>query len=272
MTDPEIAAGGLLASYAAKHPEAFADAVARAGQADAGHLVARLPDESQPAVIARLPQAIASPILEDRPDETILRWLTLASPNDATLIGRRLDAGRRETLLSRLPASRRRVLERAVHVREGTVGALADGHYDWLRHDATVADAARVLRSRPAPGAPPLLVLDDADRLVGVFDAERGLAHGLDALVRDCVAPVRPLPASTALRAAVKAFADRGVGWLPVVDNARRPIGILEHAKLGRTAFDPAERADDALTDVAGIMFEVMSDLPRLMLGGSHRA
>ena len=272
MTDPEIAARGLLAGYAAKHPGAFADAAVRAGQDEAGQLVARLPDESQPAVIARLPQSFASPILEDRTDKTILRWLTLASPNNATLILRRLDAERRETLLAQLPASRRRVLERAVRVREGTVGALADPHYDWLRHDATVADAARILRSRPEPVAPPLLVLDDADRLVGVFDAERGLARGLDALVRDCVAPARPLPASTALRAAVAAFADRGVGWLPVVDNARRPTGILEHAKLGRTAFDPAERADDALTDVAGIMFEVIADLPRLLLGGSHRA
>ena len=271
MTDPEIAAGGLLAGYAAKHPGAFADAAARAGQDEAGQLVARLPDESQPGVIARLPQSIASPVLRGRPDETIMRWLTLASPNEATLILRRLDAGRRETLLAQLPASRRRVLERAVHVREGTVGALADPHYDWLRHDATVADAARILRSRPEPVAPPLLVLDEADRLVGVFDAERGLARGPDALVRDCIAPVRPLPAWTALRAVGAAFADRGVSWLPVVDHAHRPVGVLKRGRLGRRVFEPTERADDALTDVAGIMLEVMADLPRLLFGGSHR-
>lgn len=269
MRDPEIAPGGLLGRYAAEHPEAFAGAVARAGH-DAGHLVARLPDESQPAVIARLPLSIASPILKDRPDETIMRWLTQALRDEATLIIRRLDAERRDTLLAQLPTSRRRLLERAVHVREGTVGTLADPHYDWLRQDATVADAARILRSRPDP-VPPLLVLDDGDRLVGVFDAERGLAHGPDALVRDCIAPVRPLPAWTALRAAVAAFADRGESWLPVVDHAHRPVGVLGRGRLGRIVAEPAERPNDALTDVAGIMLEVTADLPRLLFGGSHR-
>ena len=151
---------------------------------------------------------------------------------------------------------------------KATVGALADPRYDWLRHDATVADAARTLRSRPDPAGPPILVLDDADRLVGMFDADRGLARGPDALVLDCVAPVRPLPASTALRAAVSAFADRGVGWLPVVDDERRPVGLLEHAMLGRAAFDTVERDEDPLTHVAAIMVEVATDLPRLLFGG----
>lgn len=106
------------------------------------------------------------------------------------------------------------------------------------------------------------------DSLVGVFDAERGLAHGLDAPLRDCVVPVRPLPASADPRAAVAAFADRSVGSIPVVDHANRPVGVLLRGGLGRT--EPADPAGDVLSEVAGVMFDVMADLPS-MLGGSQR-
>lgn len=270
MSDAPAVQGGLVESYAAMYPEQFADAVVSSDSGGAKEFLSRLPDGVLPGVLVCLPQSIASEILDGRSDETIAHWMSSAQLGDAVQLSRRVEAHRRIRLHGLLPERRRRELDRAFLFRDGTVGALANLDFAWVHQGATVSEAVETLRSRRSPDSAPLLVLDDTDQLVGMLDAEQALMGGLDAQVRDCLSPARPLLASSDLRAATAAFAAHGERWLPVVDDSRRPVGLLALAQFRRAAVEPAERDPQAFAGLAGAMFELLADLPKLLLGEPH--
>ncbi|MCY3817925.1 MAG: hypothetical protein OXH52_00980 [Gammaproteobacteria bacterium] len=270
MSDPHAAQGGLVERYAGMHPEQFADAVVSGESSGAKEFLSCLSDDVLPGVLVRLPQSVASEILDGRSDETIVHWISSAPLSDAVQLSRRIEPQRRTRLHALLSQRRRRELDRAFLFRDGTVGALANLDFAWVRQGATVAEAIETLRSRRSPDSAPLLVLDDTDRLVGTLDAERALIRGFDAEVRDCLSPARPLLASSDLRAATAAFAAQGERWLPVVDVSRRPVGVLALAQFRRTFFETPKRDEQAFARLAGAMFELLADLPKLLLGEPH--
>lgn len=270
MSDTPAGQGGLVERYAAMHPEQFADAVVSSRNGSEKEFLANLPDNVLPGVLVRLPQSIASEVLDGRSDETIVHWMSSALLRDAVQLSRRVEPQRRTRLHALLSQRRRRELDRAFLFRDGTVGALANLDFAWVRQDATVSEAVETLRSQRTADSAPLLVLDDTDRLVGTLDAERALICGLDAEVRDCLSPARPLLASSDLRAATAAFAAQGERWLPVVDASRRPVGVLALAQFRRAALNRPEHDQQAFASLAGSMFELLADLPKLVLGEPH--
>ena len=270
MSDPRAAQGGLVERYAAMHPEQFADAVVSSESGGAKEFLSGLPDDVLPGVLVRLPQSLASEILDGRSDETIVHWMSSVPLSDAVQLSRRVEPQRRTRLHALLSQRRRRELDRAFLFREGSVGALANLDFAWIHQGAAVSEAVETLRSRRTGDSAPLLVLDDTDRLVGTLDTERALIRGFDAEVRDCLSPARPLLASSDLRAATAAFAAHGERWLPVVDASRRPVGVLALAQFRRAAVEPAERDQQAFASLAGAMFELLADLPKLVLGEPH--
>ena len=259
--------GGMLDSYAAMHPEQFANAVARGQRDSARELLTSLSDEVLPGVLVCLPQPMAGEILDACADDTIINWMTSVRLDDAVGLARRVEPQRRTALHARLPQRRRRELDRALSFRDGTAGALADLDFAWVHHGATVSDAVETLRSHGSGDSAPLLVLDDSDRLVGALDAEQALIRGPEAPVRDCLARVRPLLASADLRAATAAFAAHGERWLPVVDESHRPMGLLSLSQFTRSSLETRSRNQEAFASLAGVMFELLTDLPKLLLG-----
>ena len=265
MTVSRVAHGSLLDAYAAMHPQRFADAVAPAG-ADARELLAGLPDQSLRRVVACLPQSMAAELLEGSTDETIVRWLSDLPLHDAARIFRRVGDQRRSTLHALLPQRRRNELDRTAFFRPGTVGAAATLDFVSVQRDATVPAAVDALRSRAADSAP-VLVVDDEDRLVGTLDVARILIRGPQARVGDCLSPVRPVLASASVRVAADAFAGEREPWLPVVDDARRLVGLLSASQLKEARAGLSPGARETLADIALAMFELLADLPGLLFG-----
>ena len=267
MSAGPLAQGGLVESYAAMHPEQFANAVARDRSGSTRELLTSLPDNVLPGVLVCLPQPMAREILVACTDDTIIHWMSSLALDDAVQLSRRVEPQRRAGLHAVLPQRRSRELDRTLAFRDGTAGALADLNFAWVHHGATVSDAVETLRSRGSGDSAPLLVLDDADRLVGTLDAEQALVRGLEARVRDCLMPARPLLASADLRAATAAFAAHGERWLPVVDESHRPIGLLSQAQFTRSSLEGPSRDHEAFASLAGAMFELLADLPKLIFG-----
>ncbi|MYE82662.1 MAG: CBS domain-containing protein [Gammaproteobacteria bacterium] len=266
MTSSRVAQGGLLDAYAAMHPQRFAEAVAPAG-ADAQDLLAGLSDESLRRVVACLPQLMAAELLEGAADETIIRWLSETPSHDAVRIFRRVEEQRRSRLLALLPRRRRNELARTAFFRPGTIGAVATLDFVSVQRDAAVPAAVDALRSRASDSAP-VLVVDDEDRLVGRLDLALALTRGPQASVGDCLSPVRPLLASASVRVAVDAFANQPQPWLPVVDDARRLVGLLSASQLRRDRAEPSPGAREPLAEIAVAMFELLADLPGLLFDG----
>ena len=266
MSGSRVAPGGLLDGYAAMHPQRFADAVALAG-AEAQGLLAGLPDESLRRVVARLPQSMAAELLEGSADDTILRWLSGVPLHDAVRIFLRVEEQRRSRLHALLPRRRRNELDRTAFFRPGTVGAVATLDFVSVPRDAAVPAAVDALRARASHSAP-LLVVDDEDRLVGTLDLALALMRGPQANVGDCLSPVRPLLASASVRVAVDAFANQPDAWLPVVDDARRLVGLLSASQLRRNRAESSPGAREPLAEIAVAMFELLADLPGLLFEG----
>ncbi len=248
------------------HPQRFADALASAG-ADAQELLSGLPDQSLRRVVAFLPRSMAAALLEGSADDTILRWLSDVPLHDAVRIFRRVEEERRSRLHARLPRRRRNEIDRTAFFRPGTVGAVATLDFVSVPRDAAMPAAVDALRARASHSAP-VLVVDDEERLVGTLDLALALTQGPRASVGDCLSPVRPLLASASVRVAVDAFANQPEAWLPVVDDARRLVGLLSASQLRRDRAEPSASAREPLAEIAVAMFELLADLPALLFEG----
>ena len=266
MTSSRVAQGGLLDAYAAMHPQRFADALAPAG-ADARELLAGLPEESLRLVVACLPQSMAGALLGGLADDTIIRWLSDVPLHDAVRIFRRVEDPRRSKLHALLPQRRRNELDRTAFFRPGTIGAVATLDFVSVQRDATVPAAVDALRSRGADSEP-VLVVDDGDHLVGALDLAQALMQGPAARVGACLSPVRPLLASASVRVAADAFTTDPGPWLPVVDDARRLVGLLWASQLMGSRAESSPSAREPLEDIALAMFELLADLPALLFRG----
>ena len=266
MSGSRVAPGGLLDGYAALHPHRFADAVAPAG-ADAQDLLASLPDESLRRVVASLPRSMGAELLQGAADETVVRWLSETPLHDAVRIFHRVEDQRRSSLLALLPRRRRNEIARTALFRPGTVGAVATLDFVSVQRDAAVPAAVDALRSRASHSAP-VLVVDDEDRLVGTLDLAQTLIRGPQARVGDCLSPVRPLLASASVRVAADAFAAEREPWLPVVDDARRLVGLLSASQFKGDRAESSPSAREPLAEIAVAMFELLKDLPGLLFDG----
>jgi CBS domain-containing protein len=154
--------------------------------------------------------------------------------------GRVICARRREVVTVTATLEERPTLERLL----GTVGQAMTGDVALLASDVTAAMALRRLEEKAVSGAPVVqrgrvvgvvtrrdllvpMLLDDADGLRAPGVVRR--PNRLDGLrVSDLMSdePVTTKPDRPLLQA-VRMMIDHGVNRLPVVDQARRPIGVL---------------------------------------------
>ncbi len=266
MTGSTIGSSRLLAGYARRRPAEFANAVARAGAAAANTLLDGLSDDVLPAVAVHLPQAIAMQLLDRSTDDRLVRWLAEADLDTAVRLARRIGQQRRHDLARRLPARRRRDVDRYCSCPDGSVGAHVDTRFESVSDAATVADAVRALGSRQTRDRAPLLVVDVQGRFVGWLDAQKALLRGPGGSVRDCVTPVRPVPAHSELLNARLMFTARDESWLPVVDVRSRPIGLLHRSRLPDGSAPPASSAPALLATLTAAMFSLLTELPALVV------
>ncbi len=265
MTGHAVPASRLLERYAQGHPAEFALTVARTGGSGVYPLLASLPDSVLPAVVVNLPQGTAVDLLNRSSDAELVRWLSEAGLDTAVRLARRLDPSRRAGLADRLPARRRKDIDRYCAFPDTSVGAYLDTGFAAVSESQSIADVVQVLGPAESADRSPLLVVDRDGRLIGRLDSRLALLRGPDASVRECVAPVRPLKAGAHLYAAAVEFAARDKAWLPVVDARSRPVGLLHRSRLPDASASPSANGPSVLTTLTATLFELLAELPALI-------
>ena len=128
----------------------------------------------------------------------------------------------------------------------------------------SIADAVQALGLSATGDRDPLLVVDQEGRLAGRLDERLALLRGLGGSVRECLEPVRALPAGAHLSAAVVEFALSNERCLPIVDGRSRPIGLLHRSRLPDVSTAPDADAPPMLAALVATMLELLVELPTL--------
>lgn len=139
---------------------------------------------------------------------------------------------------------------------DDTVMTHATRDFLALRHDWTFERALREIRDRQVPG--PILyfyVTDDAGRLMGVLPTRSLLVAPLDMRLEEkMVKRVVSLPHTMKLSDASELFVMHRFLALPVVDEQRRVIGVIDVNAFTEQVFDVAERRNfDTMFEAIGL-------------------
>lgn len=252
----------LLVQYASRYPKEFTTTLRSAEAQQTLDLLNRLPEHVLPAVVAHLPRQLAKEFLATRADAAIVNWLTESPLMQALRMSRRIQPARLADLSPRLPTRRRNALHRYSEFPENTLGTLADADYASIRDSDCVGDAVDRLRDRPMDSDAPLLVVDDSDRLIGLLDSRKALLLGAKRLVRECLVPTRSFPASIKLHTLLARPEIHQQAWLVVVDDHRRPIGLVSYARLVGIPTRIADSQESDLAALAAMMLDVWAELP----------
>ncbi|MBX3705588.1 MAG: magnesium transporter [Pseudomonadales bacterium] len=242
-------ADALTVAFAREHPEEVAALLARASAAEVLRVVADLPGELAPGVVARLGRTSARMVLDATDSTRVADWLSGAATEDAMSLLVQLDPGRRAEVLAEVRDRRlKRNLERLLVYPERTVGAIANPSVPRLGDGVTVGDAVRLLRRDAEQTDEPVWIVDAAGRLRGVLDFARILnARSEHTTLRDCAIVVLPLRAETSLKAAADAREWLKHAILPVVDGNNYLLGALSRQRL--MAEVESSRREQGLTD-----------------------
>lgn len=262
MTGESLDEHTLLTQYARRYPEAFTSALLTQDKEQALDLLRRLPEQTLPKVIAHLSRSLANAFLTDEPDALLVKWLTDPPLIEAVRVARRVSATRLANLSQLLPAKRRDALNQHLQFPEDSLGASTDADYDSIQASASVSEAVQTLGNQTVGSDAPLLVLDADDRLLGCLDARKALLLGAKARVRECTMPVQSFPASAKLQTVLARPEIYQQEWLTVVDDHRRPIGLVSISRLAGVSTEKAQGRQGDFAVLASMMFDVWAELP----------
>jgi magnesium transporter len=149
------------------------------------------------------------------------RTLEAMPPDDAVAVLRHLEPTTRSALLAALTPPRGAELERLLAHPTGTAGGLMTSDMRVARAGEPLDAILARLRRSPPPleGLFTVLLLDDEGRLAGVLPPS--------ALIGGGVVDVPAVTADTPLERVAELFARHDLVAVPVVDDERRPIGIV---------------------------------------------
>jgi magnesium transporter len=134
--------------------------------------------------------------------------------------------------------------------------------YATLYPQWTVGEALAHMRDHPPPGRIIYFyVVDESMRLVGVVPTRRLVLAGLEARIKDImIASVIAVPASATLLDACEFFTMHRLLAFPVVDGARRLVGVIdieayaeELAETGEGGAEAAPRPHDEVFQLIGV-------------------
>jgi len=124
------------------------------------------------------------------------------------------------------------------------VTAIARKDFVVLRYDLIVQQALTIIRrSDLGETIVYFYLIDEQDRLVGVVPTRRLLIAGLDQALSDLMVPsVVTIPHTASVLEACEFFVRHKFLAVPVVDEQRRVVGIVDVSMLTGEVFDSAER------------------------------
>jgi magnesium transporter len=146
------------------------------------------------------------------------------------------------------------------------VTAIARTDFVVLRQDLTVQQAVTIIRrSDLGETIVYFYLIDEQDRLVGVVPTRRLLTAGLEQALSDImVHQVVSIPHTASVLEACEFFVRHRFLAVPVVDEQRRVVGIVDVSMLTGEVFDSAERqkADEVFATIGFRLSQVRDASP----------
>ncbi|ATJ84754.1 magnesium transporter [Halomonas beimenensis] len=195
-------------------------------------LLERLPLERRASVLGHLHGEEQLAITEALGDDALLAVLEEMGADERTDFYKLLDDDRREALLRRMARQEREELKRLASYEEGTAGALMTSDYVAIPAGMTVSRALMRVR-QTAPDAETvyqLYVVDTEGRLAGTLSLRQLMVARPGARVDDLmIHDVIHTSVDTPQEEVARVVARYDLLALPVIDEARRLVGIVTH-------------------------------------------
>jgi magnesium transporter len=228
-----VSAAALVVHYATTYPDELARHLERLDRGSAVTVLETLPPETAAQLLPRLAPGHAARIIAELSSD-VAPAVAAAMPVDAAAaLLRRVPPDVVSRLMSALPAGQAASIGALLAHGPATAGGVMDPDAFTVPLAATAADVRALLESSPSHLYYYVYVVDEGQRLAGVFD----LAELMQADAGDPVASIVK-PAVTWLSADApleSVFAHPGWRWLdamPVVDHQRRFVGVLRHRHM----------------------------------------
>jgi CBS domain-containing protein len=215
------------------HPAQLADLVEAASRREGEEILEAVGDgdrELEADVFEELDDQHQREFLEDRPDAQIAAIVARMAPDDAADVVGELDEERREPVLALLPVSHRVKVRALLGYDPAEAGGLMSPDFVLLAGTTSAADALLAVRASAI----------DPELLSAVFvsapDGSLAGAIGVTELLRlepgrhlaDAVKHELPsLTADTSFEELARLMADYNLVSIPVVDDAKRMIGVV---------------------------------------------
>ena len=214
------------------HPAQIADLVEEASHDEGEEIIEAVGQDSalEADVFEELDRDHQLEFLRSRSDEEIAALLANMAPDDAADLLVDLDHERRQPVLALMPAGRQRKLKALLSYNPDTAGGLMNPEFAWVPGSATAAQALERVRSNQAiPETLGVVYTTDAEgRLSGAVSLVR-LLRAEPATVVGELAQAEPpyLLPDADIHEVVRKMADYNLTAIPVVDEARRVLGVV---------------------------------------------
>ena len=264
-----IREAGLISYFARHHPKEFAQSLVPLSLPDKQSILESLDEESMVAALARLPQPLAFELIDLNSDERIVRWLELASMDDATRLMLRVPEQRRSELLRRLQTNqKRRVLGRQMRLDKNSVGAIADKDLFWFPQTMSCGKVREYLKLNSEIATSSAIVVDESERVLGLLDYLSLIQSNDEAPVGNCVINTVLIPDSSLPPSVVNLRDWHRVDRIPVVDQNSKATGVLHWNRVSTEVSQTAEPSEpetyNILIEVLDSMVELVRDLVRI--------
>lgn len=223
----------LVAHYVTTHPDEVARYVDGLAPATAASLLEALTPATAAMLVPRLAQERAARLLEGLSLDTAAAVVDRMDVDDAVSLVRRMDRESAHALLGKLDAGRAHAIDALFSHPPGTAGGVMDPDVLTIPLASTVAEARALLESTPGHLYYYLYVVDETQRLAGVFDLAELLQADPAVPVQSIVMPhVLWLSADAPLASVFAHPGWRTLDAMPVVGPGHRFLGVLRHRRM----------------------------------------
>lgn len=204
-----------------------------------------LPPETQSDVAMHLSEPVREALLPRLPDDVIARFLHFSHEDDATDVLQSLPPDQRLRVLELMQPEKRRLIEKLLLFGPETAGGLMDLHFMTIDVGASLQEALASLHAHTnRPGQTPILVaVNDRGVLQGYLPHRSLLFTSGKRTVRDLLQAVPAVPQSLDRERVIESITRSKSNVVCVVDEHRRPIGIIQLSDLLSVA--SAEATED---------------------------
>jgi CBS domain-containing protein/sporulation protein YlmC with PRC-barrel domain len=214
------------------HPAQIADLVEAASHEEGEEILEAVGQdkELEADVFEELDDEHQVEFLRERSDQEAASVLARMASDDAADLLLELDQERRLPILNAMPAAAQAKVRRLLGYNPSTAGGMMNPDFISVRGDATAAEAlARVRASDLGPQQVSIVVVvDDADKLLGTLSLAELVRVGADQKVSELIDPSIPSVAADAdVPEVARLMSDYNLIAMPVVDTECRPVGII---------------------------------------------